>query len=251
MTEPGRLTGSPSALKHERAVPGNASTNARLASGCRVENGHPHREETVAPRHVEYEFQRFRRPYQRLESGTAPFRQSPSLLPLCPASVLVGRSGPPSRTVPVQTDQFDETVCTSAQILVQCAAHLDKSARNVCERQHRVVPIRPQDVFIGNVLVALDGVAVGASEQEIAPVELPVVMEALRGHVLHRQADRQAPFTVAAIASQPLHQVTNRIVISGVWARGRAAFNRPHFDLSILLARASSLRMAARPGFAE
>ena len=216
-----------------------------------AEYGHPDRKEPETPGRFEYEPNRLVRHSETLEIGTAPLCCSPNLFPLRPALVAGGGRWPSPRTVPVQPDKIDETSSPPAQPVVQSTGSADKAARGVFDRQIRVVLVGPKNVVIGNVLAALDGIAVDATEQKIVPVELSVRMNALRRDMLHRQVGRQTPLAVAAIAAQPVHQVADCIAILGIGTRREAAVNRPHLDLSVFLASAFSFRMAPRPGFAE
>ena len=216
-----------------------------------AEYGHPDRKEPVTPGRFEYEPNRLVRHSETLEIGTAPFCRSPNLFPLRPALIAGGGRWPSPRIVPVQSHKIDETSSPPAQPVVQSIGSPDKAARGVFNRQIRVVLVGPKSVIIGNVLVALDGIAVEAAEQKIVPVEPSIRMNALRRDMLHCQVGRQTPLAVAAIATQPVHQVADRIAVLGIGTRRGAAVNRPHLDLSVFLASASSFRMAPRPGFAE
>ena len=204
-----------------------------------AEYGHPDRKEPVTPGRFEHEPNRLVRRSETLETGTAPFCCSPHLFPLRPALVAGGRRWPSPRIVPVQPDKIDETSSSPTQPVVQSIGSADKAARGVFNRQIRVVLVGPKNVVIGNVPAALDGIAVDAAEQKIVPVELSVRMNALRRDMLHRQVGRQTPLAVAAIATQPAHQVTDRIAVLGIGTRRGAAVNRPPLDLSVFLARVS------------
>ena len=199
----------------------------------------------------EYELNRLVQLSRTLERGTTPFCGGPDLLSLRPTSVAVGGRRPSLCTVSVQPDKVDETSSALAQSIVQFAGNPDETSRRIFDRQNRIVPIGPQNVLIGNVPVTLGRIAVHASKQKITPIEFPLLMHALRCYMLHCQVGRQTPLAVAAVATQPVHQVTNRIAVLGIGARCGTAVNRPHSGCSDRLAKASSFRMAPRPGFAE
>ena len=216
-----------------------------------MKHGHPNREETTILGRFEYESKRRIRLSEGLEIGTTLCCCGPGLFPLLPASVPRGGPRPSLCEVSVETDKIDKTSCSPTQFVTQFFGNPDKAARGVFDRQHRIVSIGPKHVVVSNVLGTLYGVAVDAAEQEVAPIELSFPVETLWSDVFHCQVGRQTPLAVAAIASQSLHEVANRVLVPDIDTRCGSAVNRPHFDFSVVLAKASSLRMAPRPGFAE
>ena len=137
------------------------------------------------------------------------------------------------------------------QVVTQILCRSNEAARIIVDCPHCVVPIGPQYVSFGYVIIALYGIAVDAAEQKVVPIEPEFFMKAFWRHMFHRQIRRKTPLTIAAVAPQSTCQVINGITVIGIGARCGAPVNRPHFDLSVLRARASSFRMALSPGFAE
>ena len=216
-----------------------------------AEHGHPDRKEPMAPGRLDNKPDRRVRPSEALEAGTTHFCGGPDLFALRPAPIAVGGRRPSPRAVPVQPNEIYENSCPPARPIVQFAGNPDEGARGVFDRQHRVVPVGPRHVPIGYILVALDRVAIEAAEQKVAPLKLPTRMKALWCNVLNCKMSRQSPLAVAAIAPQPLRQVANRVAVGSVGPRRGAAVDWPHLGFPVLLARASSLRMAPSPGFSE
>ncbi len=178
-----------------------------------VEDGKPDREEPIACGGGKHVSQRIIRSSRRFETRTATLRHGPHRFPVSPTLIPFRRRRPPRSAVPVQSDKGDQCLCASLQFKARTSCRSNEAAPRICQRKHRIVSVRPQDVVIGNVRIALDRIAVGATEQKIVPVHLAIRMQALGSLVFDRQADRQPSLTVAAVLPQPVLQVANGVPI--------------------------------------
>ena len=162
---------------------GKCGNEALLHLRIIPEDGQPNRKETdIRCRHHHFLNHALGHP-ARFKSVGKHGCMPPDCLPLHPAFISL-RS---LLRAPVESDQFDQVTRAAVHFGTEIVSRLHETIASVCKSKNGIVLVRPEHVLVSVIVVALDGVAGFAGEQEICPFKFKMWKVFLRCLVFHFQ----------------------------------------------------------------